>query len=71
MTEYEVSVTNSFEADTPEDAVRQMVEWLTEEAAYTGYRVCDEAGFVGWYDGDDCDPVVAADNARLNEGLVS
>jgi hypothetical protein len=50
---YEVSVSNSFETDTPEDAVRQMIEWLQENVAHTGFRVFDNEGsFVGFYDGD-------------------
>jgi hypothetical protein len=37
--EYEVSVRNTFHADNYEDAVRQMIEWLQDNAAQTGYRV--------------------------------
>ena len=37
--EYTVSVANSFEADSPEDAVLQMVAWLYDVAGQAGYRV--------------------------------
>lgn len=39
MADYEVQVSNSFEADTPEDAVEQMAHWLNECAYTAGYRV--------------------------------
>lgn len=39
MEDYKVSVANIFEADSPEDAVLQMVEWLIDSARHTGYRV--------------------------------
>ena len=38
MPEYEVTIGNIFDADTPEDAVKQMVAWLDESAANGGYR---------------------------------
>lgn len=38
-TEYHVSVSNTFEATSPEDAVVQMAEWLSEVARQAGYRV--------------------------------
>jgi hypothetical protein len=37
--EFRVRVSNVFTADSPEDAVRQMVEWLLDNAAWTGYKV--------------------------------
>jgi hypothetical protein len=53
---WEVSVHNSFDAVDAEDAVRQMVEWLQENAAGTGYRArregSDESVFI---DADDID----------------
>jgi hypothetical protein len=36
---YEISVSNYFDADDPEDAVRQMVAWLVDQAHTAGYRV--------------------------------
>lgn len=39
MQEYEVEVRNIFEAESPEDAVIQMAEWLAENARITAYRV--------------------------------
>lgn len=51
--EYEVSVTNTFEAETPQDAVAQMIEWLQEHSAFIGYRVLTEAGDTVFIDGDD------------------
>ena len=44
-TGYMVSVSNIFEdAESPEDAVRQMVEWLQENAHAAGYRVEPQDG---------------------------
>ena len=39
--EYTVSVSCSFDATSPEDAVRQMVAWLDDYAYAAGYRVTD------------------------------
>ena len=52
---YEVSVTNTFDAECPEDAVRQMIDWLVDNAPSTGYRVhnSDTGALIGFYDGDD------------------
>lgn len=36
---YKVSVSCFFDAPTPEDAVRDMVVWLTDSAYLSGYRV--------------------------------
>ena len=36
---YEVSVSNLFDATSPEDAMRQMVAWLNDHAPNAGYRV--------------------------------
>lgn len=51
---YEVSVDNTFEASSPEDAVRQMVEWLLESASTTVYRVTNTEGIpvTGLYDAE-------------------
>lgn len=38
---YTVSVENIFTADSPQDAVRQMVAWLDDHAGEAGYRVDD------------------------------
>ena len=37
--EYEVTITNCFDATDPKDAVRQMIEWLQEAGAHSGYVV--------------------------------
>lgn len=56
--EYEVSLTNTFHADSPEEAVRMMIEWLSE-AGSSGFRVARYADGVydpveTWFiDGDD------------------
>jgi hypothetical protein len=52
---YEVSVRNTFDAESPEDAVRQMIEWIINNAPHTGYRVenLDQPDVVHYYDGDD------------------
>jgi hypothetical protein len=39
MNEYKVSVSCMFDADNPEDAVRQMAAWISDEAYSAGYRV--------------------------------
>lgn len=36
---YEVSVRNTFDAGSPEDAVRQFVAWIVDNAYSAGYRV--------------------------------
>ena len=36
--EYTVSVSNTFDANSPEDAVSQMVLWIEEVARHAGYR---------------------------------
>ena len=41
MPEFEVSVLNTFEAASPEHAVRLMVDWLAQEAQNAAYRVLD------------------------------
>jgi len=51
---YEVSVRNTFEATSPEDAVRQMIEWIVDNAPSTGYQVKNvETGTTEFIDGDD------------------
>ena len=39
MNEYEVSVSCNFEAESPEDALAQMVAWITENGDSVGYRI--------------------------------
>ncbi len=39
MDEYTVAVSNTFEADSFEDALQQMVAWITEYAYSAGYRI--------------------------------
>ena len=39
MNEYQVQVSNTFEAETPEEAVQQMACWLVDCAFVAGYRV--------------------------------
>jgi hypothetical protein len=43
MQDYTISVSNIFEAESFEDAVSQMVEWINENAYAAGYRVVNEA----------------------------
>lgn len=52
--DYEVSLHNTFEADSPEDAVRQMVEWLAEPGVVgtTAYRVRTETTDHGIFDAE-------------------
>jgi hypothetical protein len=37
--QYNVTISNSFDADSPEDALRQMVAYLVDYAPQAGYRV--------------------------------
>lgn len=41
--DYFVSVSNTFEAESPEDAVAQMAAWLTDYAYAAGYRVINDS----------------------------
>jgi hypothetical protein len=51
--EYTVSVSNTFEANSPEDAVSQMILWIEEVARHAGYRWENETGFMtGFIDAD-------------------
>jgi hypothetical protein len=51
---YEVSVACVFEADSPEDAVRQMVAWVSEQAHMAGYRwERFNPGATGFIDAED------------------
>ena len=38
MSEYTISVSNNFDADSPKEAVMQMVSWLEDSARQAGYR---------------------------------
>jgi hypothetical protein len=49
---FTVSIRNDLDAVTPEHAVRQFIEWVVDNAYHAGYRVEDDNGFVGFYDGD-------------------
>ena len=51
-TEYTVSVSCNFDADSPEDAVRQMTAWLDEAAYHAGYRVVGTDGSSRFLDAD-------------------
>lgn len=42
--EYKVSVANHFMAESIEDAVRQMISWVHDEADFTMYTVSDPDG---------------------------
>ena len=42
--QYTVSVSNMFDANSPEDAVKQMVAWLDDNAAKAGYHIDDGYG---------------------------
>ncbi len=44
MKQYSVSVGMIFDAESDEDAVLQMVEWISSEAGCAGYRVEREDG---------------------------
>ena len=47
-------MTNTFQATSPADAVRQMIEWVVDNAGQTGYRVTPEATRVPVFiDADD------------------
>lgn len=56
MNTYEVSLVNSFDANSPEDAIGQMATWAGGNAYSAGYRVTDlitgESVFI---DADDID----------------
>ena len=55
-TEYTISVSNTFDATSPEDAVSQMVLWIEEVARHAGYRWENETGFItGFIDADSID----------------
>ena len=51
-TEYTVSVSCNFDADSPEDAVRQMTAWLDDAAYHAGYRVAGTDGSSSFVDAD-------------------
>ena len=56
--QYTVGVSNTFGANSPEDAVSQMVLWIEEVARHAGYRWVneDETGLVtGFIDADSID----------------
>lgn len=55
MDEYEVAVYNTFQAESAEDAVMQMVEYLLENAGVTAYRVRRSDSYnVMLIDAEDC-----------------
>ena len=39
MSDYTIAVSNTFEAESIEDALRQMVAWISENAYAAGYRI--------------------------------
>ena len=43
MPEYEVTVSNLFDTTSPEEAVKQMAQWLHEYATVASYRVISAA----------------------------
>ena len=63
MKMYEVRLTNTFEIESPEEAVRLMMEWIdTGYAAAWSYEVfeLDDNGVKGtsiYIDGEDLDPI--------------
>ena len=59
-TQYEVSVHNIFEGDTPEEAIHAMIAWLQDHAATAGYRA------TAWGTNDE---TVFIDAERLNQGV--
>lgn len=61
MANYTVRVENTFDADTPEEAVLQMAAWLVDYAYAAGYRVFNE-------DEPDTDSMfIDAENISQNE----
>ena len=63
--QYHISVTNSFDAENPEDAIMQMICWLEESARHAGYRWLVESSngtgdWGGFVDADkiDADKIV-------------
>lgn len=37
--QYKITLTNTFEASSMEDALSQMIHWCMENAAHAGYRI--------------------------------
>lgn len=56
MKEYEVFVGNIFDATSPEDAVRQMVVYLQDNASQAGYRVTCDSGESVFIDAEELPP---------------
>lgn len=58
--EYTVSVSNTFEANSPEDAVIQMALWIEEAARHAGYR-WENPNETGFIDADNISSLVHQD----------
>lgn len=52
---YTVSVACIFDAESPLDALSQMVAWIDDAAYRAGYRIVDEDGKATFIDADDVD----------------
>lgn len=51
MSEYTVAVSNTFDAESIEDAVSQMIAWISENAYAAGYRISWEFKMNGvWHE---------------------
>lgn len=64
MAEYIVEIRNVFEAEDHDDAVKQMIAYLVDNAQHAGYRVYgenDKHHYGVFIDADDIDWSVSAD----------
>jgi len=59
--DYVVTISNIFEAESPEDAVIQMAEWLLENCQQAGYRVVNDNTGESWF--------IDAEDMRRKAGL--
>jgi hypothetical protein len=66
--QYEVTVANTFEADSPEQAARQMIEWLQDSDPWSiSYRVQRQhQDAIDYIDADDLDPMEPGSPINLN-----
>lgn len=55
---YTISLANGFDAESPEDAVKQFVAWMLDYGAGSGFRV-------KWNDENDCSHTVFIDGDDL------
>lgn len=52
---FTITLSNVFEADSPLDALSQMVAWTTDNAYSAGYRIEDEQGNSVFIDAESVD----------------